>query len=320
MHPSSAPQRNQDAALYIARPATPITTVTGPLLQRWITFTKEHGQYIFDPKFSFFLAGMRMMNHPRSEELPLRWIEQFMGFLLTCASPVIGAWVLKEEGPKTAGGAIATAVVAPIAAAEYTARATIQAASALAQPSNAESQREHFTALFIDRMVMVARQQNLSQAQLQKVKNNPLPLIGKAALEVAFLSRKELSTTALSVGYQSLHRQNIHHLPEVCKSFFDALCVMKTAIQNLQIEQDTVYETWNALQSLIEQLRVLDPQAAIITDDEGGEWVDLGVNTRRRLSQDHVKFLTELLGMNFALSCNFANDPVFQKLWNERAL
>lgn len=320
MQPAGAPQLNPDATLYIFRPPTPITTVTGPLLQRCVTFTKEHGQYIFDPKFSFFLAGMRMMNRPKSEELPLKWIEQFMGFLLTCASPVIGAWVLKEEGPKTAGGAIATAVVAPVAAAEYTARAAVQAASTLAEPSNAESQRAHFTALFIERMVMIAQKQNLSHAQLQDVKNNPLSLIGKAALEVAFLSRKEPTTTALSVGYQTLHRQNIHHLPEECKLFFDALCQMKTAIQNLHIEKHTVYDSWSALQSLIEQLRVLDPKAAIIRDDEGEEWVDLGVNTRSSLSDDKVKFLAELLGVNFALSYNFATDPVFQKQWKERPL
>jgi len=313
------PQVNYEADLYRRAADAPVTTVTGPLLQKCLTYTKEHGKYIFDPKFSFFLAGMRMMNHPESD-WPVRGIEQIFGFFLTCASPVLGGYVVYEHAAQTAGGALATCAVAPIVGTELAARTAIQTAKTVAEPSDAKRMREHFTELFIDRMVAILQARNLAYHHKREVKENPIGLIGHAALEVAFLSRVEPNPTALRIGTRVLHRQEIYALPLVCQHFFDTLCEMKTAIQLLQVPQDENPNAWLFLSTLIDKVRKLDPQPVVIKDDETGEWVDLGSKKSTALTKDQEKYLQTLLSNVYAFSYYLSQDPLFLEQWGKRQI
>jgi len=213
-------------------------SATGKALADCAKFTVEAAE-LFSPKHSFLLHGIEAMGS-RGD---FSHIDHGIGFLMILSSPAILGLKCLLGIPALLGGAISTAVIAPIHASE-------KLVNAVAGPSEATVKRKEHTEQFVARMKEILKSfKTVERIELEK---HPERLISLALLTVAFLSRT-LHGDQLKAVHEIISPDDVIKMDDQAKEYFSKVCLMKSCLQDLNLSPDDGH-AWQILTQYIKDL------------------------------------------------------------------
>jgi hypothetical protein len=218
----------------VTTPSSPIIfeaskEATTPVLKDCVELTIGAAE-ILHPKYSTIYLGIKGMRAKSGGDY-CRGIENAFGFLLLAASPVLEPCRIIGGGLGVIGGAIGTAVVAPVTGTEKNFRKALNSD----QLNDPALKRQALINAFTKRMRrLVNSSLKLTADEKLQLMGHPQKLIALSAIALAYNSKNEFINELKMADNSIIKRNQIETLDEVFKDYFMSVCQLKSLIKDIE--------------------------------------------------------------------------------------